>query len=55
MAQQYLSTKDFDMVLAGNVSAFRDALKAAFPNAQYQEIPFDQLDVIAPELRKAKQ
>ena len=55
MAQQYLSTNDFDLVLAGNVSAFRDALKAAFPNAQYQEIPFDQLDVIAPDLRKAKQ
>jgi zinc protease len=55
MAQQYLSTDDFDLVLAGNVSAFRDALKAAFPNAQYQEIPFDQLDVIAPDLRKAKQ
>jgi zinc protease len=55
MAQKYLSTKDFDIVLAGNVSAFRDALKAAFPNAQYVEIPFDQLDVLAPGLRKAKQ
>lgn len=55
MAQQYLSTKDFDIVLVGNVSAFRDALKTAFPNAQYVEIPFDQLDVLAPGLRKAKQ
>jgi zinc protease len=55
MAQQYLSTNDFDIVLAGNVSAFRDALKKEFPNAQYEEIPFDQLDVLAPNLRKAKQ
>ena len=55
MAQQYLSTKDFDIVLVGNVSAFRDALKADFPDAQYVEIPFDQLDVLAPGLRKAKQ
>ena len=55
MAKQYLSTNDFDLVLAGNVSAFRDALKAAFPNAQYVEIPFDQLDVLAPGLRKTKQ
>jgi zinc protease len=53
MARQYLSTNDFDMVLAGNVSAFRDALKKEFPNAQYVEIPFDQLDVLAPDLRAA--
>jgi len=51
MAQQYLSTNDIDIVLAGNVSAFRDALKKEFPNAQYVEIPFDQLDVLAPGLR----
>jgi zinc protease len=50
MAQKYLSTDDLDIVLAGNVSAFRDALKKAFPNATYQEIPFDRLDVLAPDL-----
>ena len=31
MAQRYLETKDLDIVLAGNVSAFRDALKKDFP------------------------
>jgi predicted Zn-dependent peptidase len=50
MAQTYLNTDDLDIVLAGNVSAFRDALTKAFPNAKYQEIPFDRLDVLAPDL-----
>jgi zinc protease len=54
MAQKYLQTKDIDIVLAGNVGAFRDALKKEFPNAQYTEIPFDQVDVLATDLRKAK-
>lgn len=54
MAQRYLSAKDLDLVFAGNVSAFRDALKKAFPDAQYQEISFDQVDLLAPDLRKAK-
>jgi zinc protease len=51
MAQKYLNTDDLDIVLAGNVSAFRDALKKSFPNAKYEEIPFDKLDVLAPDLR----
>jgi zinc protease len=54
MAKQYLATTDLDIVLAGNVSAFRDALKKAFPDAKYDEISFDQVDVLAPDLRKAK-
>jgi len=52
MAQRYLSADDTDIVLAGNVGAFRDALKMAFPNAKYDEIPFAQVDVLAPDLRK---
>ena len=54
MAKQYLATTDLDIVLAGNVSAFRDALKKAFPDAKYDEISFDQVDVLAPDLRKPK-
>ena len=54
-AQRYLETKDLDIVLAGNVSAFRDALKKEFPNAQFTEIPFDQVDVLAPDLMKPKE
>lgn len=54
VAQRYLTTKDLDLVLAGNVSAFGDALRKAFPNAAYQQIPFDQVDVLAADLRKPK-
>jgi zinc protease len=54
VAQEYFTTKDLDIVLAGNVSAFRDALKKEFPDAQYIEIPFDRVDVLTADLRKAK-
>jgi hypothetical protein len=54
-AQRYLETKDIDIVLAGNVGAFRDGLKKEFPGAQFTEIPFDQVDVLAPNLMKPKQ
>ena len=52
MAKKYLQTGGLDIVLAGNVAAFRDALKKQFPDAQYLEIPFDQIDVLAPGLQK---
>jgi len=55
MAQRYLSTKDMDLVLAGNIGAFREALKEEFPNAEYVEIPFDQVDVLSQDLRKPKE
>ena len=55
MAQRYLTTNDFDVVLVGAVSAFRNALKKEFPNAQYTEIPFEQIDVLAADLRKPHQ
>jgi predicted Zn-dependent peptidase len=55
VAQRYLETKDLDIVLSGNVGAFRDALKKEFPNAQFTEIPFDQVDVLAPDLLKPKE
>ena len=51
MAQKYLSAANLDLVLAGNVSAFREDLKKAFPTARYEEIPFDRVDVLAPDLR----
>jgi zinc protease len=54
MAMRYLSAKDLDLVFAGNVSAFREALKKAFPDAKYEEIAFDQVDLLSPDLRKAK-
>ena len=51
MAQKYLSAANVDIVLAGNVAAFRDALKKAFPAAEYHDIPFDKIDILAPDLR----
>ncbi len=54
MAQRYLTIKDLDVVLAGNVASFRDALKKAFPDAQYEEIPFEEVDLLAADLRKPK-
>ncbi|HXW62647.1 MAG TPA: pitrilysin family protein [Candidatus Acidoferrales bacterium] len=51
MARKYLSADNLELVLVGNVSAFRDGLKKAFPNAHYEEIPFDRVDVLAPDLR----
>jgi zinc protease len=55
MAQRYLSAKNLDLVLAGNIGAFRESLKKTFPNAKYEEISLDQVDLLAPDLRKAKQ
>jgi len=55
LAQKYLTMNDLDIVLAGNVSSFREALKKEFPNAKYQEIPFDQVDVLSADLRRPKE
>jgi zinc protease len=54
-AKKYFGTENVDIVLAGNVAAFRDALKAEYPNAQYTEIAADQLDPLSDDLRAAKQ
>jgi zinc protease len=54
-ARKYFTAKDVDIVLAGNVASFRDALKKEFPDAQYVEIPFDQIDVTARDMLAAKQ
>ena len=46
---------NLDLVLVGNVGQVRDALKKAFPNAQYEEMPFDQVDLLRADLRRAKE
>ncbi len=55
MAQRYFDAKDLDLVLVGNLGKFRDALKKEFPGAKYEEIPADQLDLLAAGLRKPKE
>ena len=54
-ARKYFTTGDLDIVLVGNVSAFRDALKKEFAGAEITEIPFGQVDVLSPTLQAAKQ
>lgn len=53
MAARYFGANDLDIVLVGKASAFRDALKQAYPAAKYEEIPAAQLDLLAPGLRRA--
>ncbi len=54
MAGRYFDAKNLVLVLVGNVKAFRDALRKDFPQARIEELPFDQLDVLAPDLHKTK-
>ncbi|HKQ85550.1 MAG TPA: pitrilysin family protein [Candidatus Acidoferrales bacterium] len=54
MAVKYMTADNLDVVLAGNVSAFRDDLKKEFPSAKFDEIAAEQIDLLAPDLRAAK-
>ncbi len=54
-ARKYFTTGNLDIVLVGNVSAFRDALKKEFAGAEITEIPFGEVDVLSPALRASKQ
>jgi zinc protease len=49
---KYFDPSALDIVLVGNASQFRDALKKQFPNATYDEIPAAQLDLDQANLRK---
>jgi zinc protease len=53
-ARKYFTTADLDIVLVGNVSAFRDALKKQFAGAEITEIPFGEVDVLSPSLHASK-
>jgi zinc protease len=50
MATKYFQSATLDVVLVGNASQFRDALKKEFPGASYIEVPPGQLDLMTPEL-----
>ncbi len=54
MATRYFNSQNLDVVLVGNASQFLPAVKAEFPGAQWQEIPFNELDLLSPNLRQAK-
>ena len=55
MAGRYFDAENLDVILVGNASQFRDALKKAFPDAKYEEVPFDQLDLLNADLRRPKE
>jgi zinc protease len=55
MAGRYFDAQDMDVVLVGNASQFRDALKKAFPAAPIEEIPIDQVDLLSVDLRRPKE
>ncbi len=55
MSRKYFGTSNVDIVLAGNVSAFRDDVKKEYPSAQFTEIAASDLDVLSGDLRVAKQ
>ncbi|MFZ0335508.1 MAG: pitrilysin family protein [Candidatus Acidiferrales bacterium] len=54
MAQRYFNSQNLDVVLVGNASQFLSAVKAEFPSAQWEEIPFNDLDLLSPNLRQPK-
>lgn len=55
VAGPFFSLHHVEIVLAGNVSAFREAIRREFPGAQFEEISFDQVDLLAADLRKVKE
>lgn len=54
-AGQYFSTGNLEIVLTGNAGAFREVIKKEFPGAKFDEISFDQVDLLSADLRKPKE
>jgi zinc protease len=52
---EYFGAKDLDIVLVGNAKQFRDGMKSAFPAAKWEEISYDRLDLLQPDLQKPKE
>lgn len=52
MAAKYYGAKNLSIVLVGNVAAFHDALKQAYPQAEMAVVRASDLDVLAANLRR---
>ena len=52
MSGRYFDASNLVMVLVGNVKAFREAVKKEYPQARYEELPFDRIDLLAQGLRR---
>jgi zinc protease len=54
MAGRYFNPSNLILVLVGNVKGFREAVRKEFPNATYEELSFDQVDLLTPDVKKPK-
>ena len=54
MSEKYFNGQNLDVVLVGNAAQFLPALKTDFPDAQWEQIPFNELDLLSPNLRRAE-
>lgn len=52
MAGRYFDASNLVMVLVGNVKEFREAIKKEFPKARFEELPFEKVNLLAPNLRR---
>jgi zinc protease len=55
MAGKYFTTQNLEIVVVGNAKEFREALKREFAGAKFEELPFDQVDLLSANLRRAAQ
>jgi zinc protease len=55
MAGRYFDARNLVIVLVGNVRQFGDGIRKAFPAAAVESLPFDKVDLLAPDLRRAAQ
>jgi zinc protease len=54
MAGRYFDAGNLVIVLVGNVKQFGDGVRKEFPGAKFENLPFDQVDLLAPDLRRPK-
>jgi zinc protease len=52
LSPRYFGSSNLSIVLVGNVAAFRDALKQAYPGAAMDEVRAAELDLLAPDLHR---
>ncbi len=53
MGARYFDASALDIVLVGNAAAFREALLKEFPGVKLEELRFDQVDLLKPDLKRA--
>ncbi|HUK54585.1 MAG TPA: insulinase family protein [Candidatus Binatia bacterium] len=52
LVPRYFGASNLSIVLVGNLAAFRGPLKQAYPDAQYEEVPAADLDLLAADLHR---